>query len=66
MIIEVRDKPYLISDGNGGIKWAKIVERTKKPPRVHIVTRKGKTGRFTYNPVEMTLQAFRKLLVGQK
>lgn len=65
MKITVRTEPYIITDGNGGTKQAKIKKMTQKPPRVHYVTRKGGIGRFTVHPVECTIPAFRKLLIEQ-
>ena len=59
-------KTYRITDGNGGERQAKVLERQTKPPRVIYVTR-GASGRgtFTKVPLSVTLPAFRKLLVEQ-
>lgn len=65
MAIKIEEgKTYKITDGNGGVRQAKVIDRTTKPPRVAYVTR-GASGRgtFTKTPISVTLPAFRKLLV---
>ena len=62
---------YKITNGNGGLLEAKVVERTTKPPRVVYVTRgirpgaaRGR-GTFTRASISVPLPAFRKLLADQ-
>lgn len=63
----VEGQTYRITDGNGGERQAKVVERQTKPPRVVYVTR-GASGRgtFTKVPLSVTLPAFRKLLIEER
>lgn len=62
MKIEVRKEPYIITNGNGGTLQAKIVEKTKAPPRIRYCVRKGGKGRFGALVHTVTIPAFRKLV----
>lgn len=57
------DEVFKIKDADGNEKWAKIVFRGDKPPRLKIVTRASNRGRYSQTPIELTIPAFRKLLV---